>query len=115
MLIHSKWNQTKTFRLIPINGLCPYNEMIFDADDKVLVIISKDKKESFQMVPKFTDKGDLMQLKAARPNGKDYAEERRVIESWYEYYVENPEDMRQLIQHFASNHSTFNVEDYLPK
>jgi hypothetical protein len=45
MLITSAWGSKKTFKLIPISPECPYNEAIFDVDNKVLAVISKQKKE----------------------------------------------------------------------
>ena len=113
MLISTKWNQSKTFKLIPIDNNCPYNEVIYDPDQKILAVISKQKKESFQLVPKFTDKGDVMYIKAPRENGKNYAEERRAIESWYEYYLDDVEDIKNFINMFASNKDQFDFKKYL--
>jgi len=99
--------------LISISKDCPYNEAIYDPDQKILAVISKEKKESFQLVPKFTDKGDVLYLKGNRENGKNYAEERRAIESWYEYYLDNPADIMNFINLFAENRNTFDYNNYL--
>ena len=101
MLLKSTWNQTKTFRLIPISLDCPYNEAIYDPEQKILAVISKECKETFQMVPKFDDKGDVLQAKRVRENGKPYAEERRALDTWYEYYVEEADDVKAFIEWFA--------------
>jgi len=103
MLIKSTWNTGKTFRMIPVNQDCPYNECIYDPDQKVLAVISKECKETFQMVPKFNDKGDIAYLKGPRENGKNYAEERRVVDTWFEYYIEDANDIKNFVHHFASN------------
>jgi hypothetical protein len=113
LIIHSAWNQKRTFKLISISKDCPYNEAIYDPDQKILAVISKEKKESFQLVPKFTDKGDVLYLKGNRENGKNYAEERRAIESWYEYYLDNVEDIKHFIDLFAENASTFEFEKFI--
>ena len=105
MLIKSTWNQGKTFRLIPINLDCPYNEAIYDPEQKILAVISKECKETFQMVPKFDDKGDVLQAKRVRENGKQYAEERRALDTWYEYYVEDADDIKAFIEWFAGAES----------
>ena len=105
MLIRSTWNQAKTFRLIPTSLDCPYNEAIYDPEQKILAVISKESKETFQMVPKFDDKGDIMQAKRARSNGKDYAEERRALDTWYEYYVEEADDIKAFVEWFAGAES----------
>jgi hypothetical protein len=99
--------------LISISKDCPYNEAIYDPQEKVLAVISKEKKEAFQLVPKFTDKGDVLYIKSPRDNGKNYAEERRAIESWYEYYLDNPEDIRSFISVFGTNADAFDFERYI--
>ncbi len=113
MLIHSSWNRGKTFRMIPVEMECPYNEVIYDKDQGVLAVISKECKEAFQLVPKMTEKGDVSYLRAARENGKNYSEERRVLDTWYEYYVESREDIEALIARFAVNDESFDYKQYL--
>lgn len=103
MLVQSSWNKSKTFRMIPVHIDCPYNEAIYDPEQRVLAVVSKECKEQFQLVPKFNEKGDIQYLKAARENGKNYAEERRAIDSYYEYYIENIDDILMFINHFAFN------------
>lgn len=114
MLISSTWNKGKTFRMIPVNMDCPFNEAIYDPDQGVLAVISKECKEQFQLVPKFTDKGDISYLKANRENGKNYAEERRAIDTWYEYYIETEGDIQAFIEHFGFN-SEFDYKQYIKK
>jgi hypothetical protein len=52
MLVESTWQDTKTFKMIPISNDCPYVECIFDPSSKVFVIISKVTKTSLHMLPK---------------------------------------------------------------
>ncbi len=114
MLIQSAWDKKKTFKLISIDKDCPYNEGIYDPDTKVLAVISKEKKDTFQMVPKFDDKGDVVYVKSKpRPDGKTYAEERRILETYYEYYIESPEEIKDLIKMFCVNSDTFDYDKYL--
>jgi len=112
MCIHSSWNKGKTFRMIPVHVDCPYNEVIYDKDQHVLAVISKECKEAFQLVPKMTDKGDVSYLRGPRENGKNYAEERRVLDTWYEYYVENPEDIEAFMEYFMMN-TEFDYKQYM--
>jgi len=114
MLITSTWNKGKTFRMIPINMECPYNEAIYDPDQGILAVISKECKDQFQLVPKFNEKGDIVYLKGNRENGKNYAEERRAIETWYEYYIESEDDIAEFISLFGYN-SEFDYKKYLVK
>ena len=100
--------------MIPMNMDCPYNEAIYDPDQGILAVISKECKEQFQLVPKFNEKGDVVYLKGNRENGKNYAEERRIIETWYEYYIESEEDINSFIDHFAFNNE-FDYRQYIVK
>ena len=44
MLITSSWGAKKTFKMIPVEKDCPYNECIYDLDSKVLAVIGKESK-----------------------------------------------------------------------
>lgn len=116
LLITSTWGQNKTFKMIPIGVACAYNECIFDPDTKILALISKEKKQQMHMIPKLTEMGDVQRLKIGkRENGKDYAEERKAVETYYEYYIEEPSEIRSFIELFASNHKDFDYDSYLNK
>lgn len=114
MLVTGSWGNNKTFKMIPVTNECPYNEAIFDRDGKVLALIGKEKKQSFHMLPKLTDMGDVQTLKIGRrANGKDYAEERKALETYYEYYIENPEEIEQVVKSLAINADTFDFKQYM--
>jgi hypothetical protein len=116
MLVTSSWGNEKTFKLLPISPECPYNECIFDVSTKVLAVIGKEKKESFHMLPKLTDLGDVQYLKIGkRPNGKEYSEERKMLETFYEYYVENLDEIVDFLKMFAINADTYDYKQYLDK
>jgi hypothetical protein len=40
-----------------------------------------------------------------RENGKQYAEERRALDTWYEYYVEDADDIKAFIEWFVGAES----------
>ena len=114
MLVTGSWGNTKTFKLIPVSPKCPYNEAIFDRDSKVLALIGKEKKQSFHMMPKLTDLGDVQTLKIGkRSNGKDYAEERKALETYYEYYIENPEEVIDVVNVLSINADKFDFQQYM--
>lgn len=114
MLVTAPWKNKKTFKLISISPLCPYNEMIYDRDERILAIISKEKKQSLHMLTKLNDQGDPIPVKSGRRvNGNTYAEERKTLETFYEYYVENPEEIKEMINLFAYNGDTFDYNQYL--
>lgn len=113
-LITSSWGPAKTFKMIPITKECPYNEVIFDVNTKVLAIISKESKESFHMLPKLTDTGDVMRLKLGKKeNGKDYAEERKALVTFYEYYIENKDEIVDFVIAMAENGLGFDFQQYI--
>lgn len=116
MLVTSSWGNDKTFKLLPITPECPYNECIFDVSTKVLAIIGKEKKESFHMLPKLSDEGDVQYMKIGkRNNGKDYKEERKMLETFYEYYIEHPQEIVDFLNMFAVNADSFDYTQYLEK
>jgi hypothetical protein len=116
MLVTSSWGNDKTFKLLPITPECPYNECIFDVSTKVLAIIGKEKKESFHMLPKLSDEGDVQYMKIGkRNNGKDYKEERKMLETFYEYYIEHPQEIIDFLNIFAVNADSFDYTQYLEK
>jgi hypothetical protein len=114
LLVTAPWKNTKTFKLIPISADCPYNEMIYDRQERILAIIGKEKKQSLHMLTKLNDQGDPIPVKSGRrANGNPYAEERKTLETFYEYYVENPEEIQNMINMFAFNADTFEFQQYL--
>jgi hypothetical protein len=114
MLVTSTWGKGKTFKMIPTSNDCPYNECIFDAENKVLAVISKEKKESLHMLAKLNEFGDPQTLKIGRrTNGKDYAEERKTLETFYEYYIETPEEVIEFVNLFATNADKFDFNTYM--
>ena len=104
-LISSKWGGKPTFKMIPISIDCPYNEILFDPNAKALAIVSKEKKETFHMVPRLTETGEKVTLKPGKikTDGKNYAEQRVTLETYYEYYIENEHEIVEFVEKFANN------------
>jgi len=114
ILITSSWGNRKTFKMIPASKDCPYNEAIYDLDSKVLAVIGKDRKQSMHMIAKLTEMGDVQRLKIGkRENGKDYAEERKTLETFYEYYIEEASEVEEFIKMFCVNAGTFDYKQYV--
>jgi len=108
LLITSSWGVRKTFKMIPVTNDAPYNEVIFDPEDKVLAVIGKEKKETFHMMAKLNEWGDPTVMKIGkRANGKDYAEERKALETFYEYFIGDQDEIKAFINMFAVNADTF--------
>lgn len=116
MLITSSWGEAKTFKMIPISSDCPYNEVIYDPVQHVLALISKERKQTMHMMAKLNEWGDIVPMKVGkRANGKDYAEERKTLETYYEYFVEVPQEIEAIVNYFASNADEFNYKAFMTK
>jgi hypothetical protein len=101
----------KSFKMIPITNECPYVECLFSAKDKVLAIVSKVMKQSYHMVPKLDDNGDPVPVKGkTRPGGKDYKEERRLVDTFSEFYLLTTEEINGFIESFAVNSKEFDYK-----
>lgn len=110
MFVYSTdWYGRKSFRMLPTTSECPFNEVLYDPNTRVLAVISKDKKDKPQMLPKLTDKGQVIPVKNG--DGQHYVEERRIMETYYEYYIDNKSDIEKFIQTFAVNtdHQALNI------
>lgn len=101
-----------SFQLVPINKDCPYNECTFYPESKIMALISKEKKNSFEFLPKLNDDGDMIPAKRKRLNGKSYAEQRMTVETYYENYIETPEEIASFINQMAVN-PDFNFYEFL--
>ena len=106
MLVESTWQDTKTFKMIPISNDCPYVECIFDPSSKVFVIISKMTKTSLHMLPKLDEYG-----KAISGN-KGAKQERRSIDTFQEYYIEDVKTIKEITDHFAINAKKFDADKF---
>jgi hypothetical protein len=106
LLISSAWDGQPTFKMIPASQDAPYNEVIFDPTSKALAIVGKEKKQTLHMLPKLTETGDVQILKLnKRMNGKDFAEQRVSMETFYEYFIENKDEILEFVSTFAINAS----------
>ena len=53
MLVKSSFGPMKSFKLMPVSNDCPFVECLFSPSEKIMVIISKVKKQSYHMVAKW--------------------------------------------------------------
>ena len=106
MLVESTWQDTTTFKMIPVSNDCPYVECIFDPSSKVFVIISKVTKTSLHMLLKLDEYG-----KAVSGN-KGAKQERKSIDTFQEYYIEDIESINEITNHFAINAKKFDTDKF---
>ena len=111
LLTSTQWNEQETFKMIPISQDAPYVEVIYDKQSKVMVVISKQTKTALHMLPKLDDNGYPTQIKSGPHAGKQ-KQERKQLEVFYEFYIDNQTDMQNIIEHLVVN-SDFNWKQYL--
>ena len=107
MLVQATWQESQTFRMIPISESCPYVECIFDPGTKVFVIISKIKRTSLQMLPKLDEYGQPV------TGAKGHKEERNKLEVFQEFYIEDKSAVDGLIKIFAINANSFDYKSFM--
>ena len=106
MLIESTWQDGKTFKMMPISNDCPYVECIFDPTSKVFVVISKVTKTSLHMLPKLDEYG-----KAISGN-KGAKQDRKSIDTFQEYYIEDVKTIKEITDYFAINAKKFDTDKF---
>jgi len=107
ILVQSSWQETQTFRMIPINESCPYVECIFDPGTKVFVVILKTTKTTLHMLPKLDEYG------IAITGAKGTKQDRNKIEIFQEFYLEDQVGIVDIIEHFAINAKKFDYKSFM--
>jgi hypothetical protein len=97
MLVSSEWSGKPSFRAMPVTVGCPYVECIFDPESKVLVVISKTKRNTLQMLPKLDEYGTPVS------GTKGVKQDRHKLEVFQEYYISEPESIKEFINLIAIN------------
>jgi hypothetical protein len=106
MIIASEWDGKPTFKMISISKEAPYNECIYDPERKALAIITKESKDKPVMMPKLDNHGRGKLVKGKNAEGQlveQQAQERIIFPAFYEYFIEDETDIRELVNMFASN------------
>ena len=93
MLIQSAFKNVKSFSLISVSKDCPYIEALYDPTSSVLAVITKEKKNTFHMVPKLKEDGN--------PNGNK--RQRVQIQTYGEYYITDKSDIIDFVSIFSIN------------
>jgi hypothetical protein len=112
LLTKTTWNGKESFKLIPISTNAPYAECIYDPESKVMVVISKITKTALHMIPKLDADGFPSVVQKGANAGKQ-KQERKEINVFYEYYIEDVADMKAVIDNLAVNANDFKWQDYV--
>jgi len=113
MLVASSFRNAKSFTMIPVSIDSPYVEAMYDPASSILAVISKVLKQSYHMVAKLDEDGQPIKLKNPNPQtGKTVKEERRLVDTFSEFYLSDPLDIEQFIHLFAINATTFDYKAF---
>jgi hypothetical protein len=94
MYIHTtEWNTKPSFRMMPVTEDCPFNEAVYDPENKHLAVISKNKRTQPMFVPKVDNLGQDVGDKL----------ERKDMQVYYEYCIETKDEIEDFIRLFAIN------------
>ena len=113
LLVTSAWQGRKAFKLMPITNDCPFTEGIYEPEGKILIMMSKETKETVHMLPRLDENGDPVMTKAPRKNGKTFKEQRVHIDTYTEHYILEKSEIIDLIKRVAVNADTFNYTGHL--
>ena len=113
MLVNSSFRNTKSFALIPVSNDSPYVEAMYDPSSNILAVISKVMKQSYHMVPRLSDTGEPIKLKMPnQQTGKTVKEERRLVDTFSEFYLSDQKDIETFIHMFAVNAKDFDYNSF---
>lgn len=111
MLVTVPYTATeKSFRMIPVAADCPYVDVVYWKDKKVLEINSPFKKTEYAYFPKLDDNGDMEKRKIPTKdeNGQPviYKQERRTTETLQKYYIIEQVEIIAFVEALAINSKT---------
>lgn len=110
----STWMNKPTFKLYPITDQCPYLEAIFLPEEKLLVIVSKQKHTKLEYLQKLDDDGNPILAKHQpkdRSLGPYYKRKQVTIDDNYSYTLNDINDIKNFLADFADD--KFDFEKYL--
>lgn len=104
VFIENPTKPQKNFVGIPVDESCPFIELVFDPETKMLGVVSKHRKPMFQFVPKLDSNGN------GKPNSnkamreqQPLAQERLLMEVYHEYYIRTPEEIEKFLNMYVLN------------
>lgn len=115
MIVSQDYMDKPTFGLIPVTQDCPFVEVVFLPNTQQLAIMSKTTKETFHFFARLDDNGDPIPAKRRVESRSPYKEERKLINTFYEYYLKDATDIRKFIEMFAINAESNIVDMHLKK
>lgn len=102
MLIRDMYNNSPSFKMIPINNDCPYLEAAFDNEGKQLVLRHRDKIPVFQLFDRLDENGSPMLLTGKKvPDGRSpYKVQRIQFDGNVTYKISHIDDITKFMKRF---------------
>jgi hypothetical protein len=92
-----------SYALLPLSNDAVYIDAMIYTEMRFLLLLSKENKEKFQILPKTDRFGNEEKDKRS---GELYQERVRIATN-YEYYLSNIEDIRFFAESYVINHQEF--------
>lgn len=112
LLITSHREGVPTFRMMPLTNECPYSEVIYIPQAKALVIFHKHTVEGLHMVPALDGNGDPVRNPKAGPKDNPYKQERKLLTTPHESYIQHVPEIGDFVAMFAYN-SEFDYKKFM--
>jgi len=113
MLMTSAFRNVKSFSLFPVSNDCPYVEAMYDPTSGILAVISKNKKQSFHMLPRLSEDGQPQRLRTPdKATGKTVKEQRVSMETFSEFYITEKDEIENFVNIFGINAESFDYQQF---
>lgn len=117
MLYTTATNGVKTFGLMPTDDTCPFNEAIYMPSLEALAVLSKTTRDTFTMLERLDENGEtsLTTVKDKEKGGnRQVTKQQRVqVQSPWEYFINEKDEIREFIKLHAINADTFDYAKYM--
>lgn len=107
LLTEGVWTDgTPTFTMVGLTSDCPFLEAIFEPTKKVLILLTKEKEDTFQMLPRLDANGDP-EFKKQSPKeenpGNPYKSQRVQMNTYHESVIRPRVDIELFVSTMAIN------------
>lgn len=117
MLYTTATNGVKTFGLMPVNTDCPFNEAIYMPKMEALAVLSRTTRDTFTMLERLDENGEvsLITVKDKEKGGnRQVTKQQRVqVQSPWEYFINEKDEIREFIRLHAINADSFDYAKYM--
>ena len=115
LLTTGVWGEnTPTFLLISLSNESPFIEAIFEPTKKVLILLTKEKEETYQMLPRLDEAGEPIIRKDIKKEEQrnPFKQQRISMQTYHECIIRDKGDIEKFVQLMAVNSEDFSSERY---